>query len=517
MEPIARTEQGNVRGTVELDTATFLGIPYAAAPVGEARFAPPAPPKRWEGTRDAVAYGATALQPKQEFTLIPEPTVEGDNCLNLNVFTPDPATSGLPVLVWIHGGGFFAGCSASPWYRGERFARDGVVLVSINYRLGIEGFLAVEDGGVNRGVLDWLAALEWVQHNIEAFGGDPAAVTVAGQSAGGMAAATLLSIPSASGLLRRAICMSGPVAQFGTAEQAQETARTAAEDLGIRLTRRDLSEVPIERLLEAQARLMPLGPGITPDLKSFGSGGRAMLPLAPCVDGEIVPLDPLDAVRAGASASKDLLAGTTTEEFNMVFALMGGDIDEAAADRALQEAGLSAEDAKAYRNSRPGSTGADILGQAMTDRMFRVPTEQLCDAQAGADGRGFLYQSAWRSPGMGGLLGAAHCVDVPFAFDNLDASGVEVALGSEPPQALADRMHRAFADFVTDGDAGWPVFQLETRPTMVFDRDERVSGRPSASSALIVGSTMSRPENDPLLGPMMSPGFLRCVTGGRQL
>ena len=189
MEPIAVTQQGKVMGSTEKGAAVFLGIPYAAAPVGEARFAPPMPPKRWEGTRTARAYGATALQPDQEFTLIPEPAVEGDNCLNLNVFTPDPDTAGLPVLVWIHGGGFFAGCSASPWYWGERFARDGVVLVSINYRLGIEGFLPVEDGGANRGVLDWLAALEWVQHNIEAFGGDLSQVTVAGQSAGGVAAA----------------------------------------------------------------------------------------------------------------------------------------------------------------------------------------------------------------------------------------------------------------------------------------------------------------------------------------
>ena len=199
MEPIATTKQGKVRGSTEEGTAVFLGIPYAASPVGDARFAPPAPHERWEGTRDALAYGATALQPEQEFTLIPEPTVPGDNCLNLNVFTPELGASALPVLVWIHGGGFFAGCSASPWYRGDRFARDGVVLVSINYRLGIEGFLAVEDGGVNRGVLDWLAALEWVQQNIEVFGGDPTKVTVAGQSAGGMAAAVLLSMPRARG------------------------------------------------------------------------------------------------------------------------------------------------------------------------------------------------------------------------------------------------------------------------------------------------------------------------------
>ncbi|MGP0032712.1 MAG: carboxylesterase/lipase family protein [Acidimicrobiales bacterium] len=474
METVVSTEQGRVLGAVEKRTVAFLGIPYAAPPVGEARFAPPAPPERWEGTRDALVYGATALQPHQEFTLIPEPLVQGDNCLNLNVFTPDPGTSGLPVLVWIHGGGFFAGCNASPWYRGEHFARDGVVLVSINYRLGIEGFLAVEDGGANRGVLDWLAALEWVQHNIEAFGGDPLRVTVAGQSAGGVAAALLLSMPRARGLLRRAICMSGPVALVGTAEQGHETARAAGEELGTRLTRSALSQVPPDRLLETQARLMPLGPGGTPDLQAFGRSGPGMLPLAPCVDGDIVPCAPLEAVRTGSGASCDLLAGTTTEEFNMVFALLGGDTDDNAVDRALLETGLSAQDARAYRDSLPGKAGAEILGQALTDRMFRVPTEDLCDARTGADGRTYLYQSAWRSPAMGGVLGAAHCVDIPFAFDNLDAPGVEVALGPEPPQGLADQMHRAWVGFVSHGDPGWPSFGFDTRPALVFDGESAV-------------------------------------------
>jgi para-nitrobenzyl esterase len=478
MELVVNTEQGKVQGAVENGAVAFLGIPYAAPPVGEGRFAPPQPPESWEGTREALGYGATALQPHQEFTLIPEPLVQGDNCLNLNVFTPDPGNSELPVLVWIHGGGFFAGCNASPWYRGGRFARDGVVLVSINYRLGIEGFLPVEDGGSNRGVLDWLAALEWVQRNIEAFGGDPATVTVAGQSAGGVAAALLLSIPRAGGLLRRAICMSGPVELVGTEEQAQETARALANDLGTQLTRRDLNEVPVERLLEAQARLMPVGPGGTPDLQAFAKMGRGMLPLAPSVDGDLVPCNPLEAVRRGAGNSCDLLAGTTTEEFNMVFSLLGSAIDDGAADRALKDTGLTVEDARAYRAALPTATGAEVLGQASTDRMFRVPTEGLCDARTGADGRTYLYQSAWRSPAMGGILGAAHCVDIPFAFDNLDAKGVEDALGSDPPQELADLMHRAWVDFVTDGDPGWPSFTSDTRPAMVFDGESRVIDDP---------------------------------------
>ena len=478
MNSTVDTEQGTVRGTIEGGIHTFLGIPYAAPPVGEGRFSPPQPPERWEGTRDTVAYGATALQPEQEFTLIPEPLVEGDNCLNLNVFTPSPGSSGLPVLVWIHGGGFFAGCNASPWYRGEKFARDGVVLVSINYRLGIEGFLPVEDGGANRGLLDWLAALEWVQRNIGAFGGDPARVTVAGQSAGGMAAAVMLTAPRAHGLIRRAICMSGPVALVRTVEQAQDTARFAAEELGIRLTRQALSEVPVERLLEVQARLMPGGVAGAPDLDALLGGGQQMLPLTPLVDGDLVPVPPLSAVRSGAGGSFDLLAGTTTEEFNMVASLMAGAMDEEAAGRALQKTGLTPDGIRAYRDSHPDATGVQLVGQALTDRMFRVPTRELCDARAGASGRTYLYQSAWRSPAMGGMLGAAHCMDVPFAFDNLDQSGIDVALGSDPPQGLADVMHRAWVTFVTEGNPGWSPITAGERPVMVFDDESTVVDDP---------------------------------------
>jgi len=166
--PVVTTRPGRVRGRQAEGAYTFLGIPFAAPPVGPARFAPPHPVPAWDGVRDCTEYGPTALQPSRGATLIPEPTRPGDDSLNLNIFTPDLGQARLPVLVWIHGGGFTAGSNSSPWYRGTRFARDGVVLVSINYRLGIEGFLYVADAPApaNRGVLDWLAALEWVHEHI---------------------------------------------------------------------------------------------------------------------------------------------------------------------------------------------------------------------------------------------------------------------------------------------------------------------------------------------------------------
>ncbi|MGW1934440.1 carboxylesterase family protein, partial [Streptomyces sp. NPDC001919] len=209
------TDRGPVRGARRADgSLRFLGIPYAQPPVGDLRFAAPVPPEPWTEPLDATAYGPTAQRrPFAEITTIPEPTVPGAGILNLNVFTPraDPA-AGLPVLVWIHGGGYVAGSAASPWYDGAAFNRDGVVLVSVGYRLGIEGFLHLDDAPDNRGVRDWIAALSWVRDNIAAFGGDPAKVTVAGQSAGGGAVQTLLAVPAARGLFRGALSVSGAVA-----------------------------------------------------------------------------------------------------------------------------------------------------------------------------------------------------------------------------------------------------------------------------------------------------------------
>ena len=160
MDPVAATTAGRVRGTAEDDTVAFLGIPYARAPFGIRRFGLPVPEPAWNGVRDAIDYGPTAPQPDRPFTIIPEPVLPGDECLNLNVFTPDLGSVRLPVLVWIHGGGFTAGGNTSPWYRGHRFARDGVVVVSVNYRLGAEGFLSIPGAPVNRAVHDWIAALE---------------------------------------------------------------------------------------------------------------------------------------------------------------------------------------------------------------------------------------------------------------------------------------------------------------------------------------------------------------------
>src|SRR6266487_4405745 len=212
MDIDVRTQQGIVRGRMDEGVATFKGIPYAAPPFGSNRFQPPRPAERWDGVREAFKYGATVAKPPYfpPFdVLLPEPAIAGEDCLNLNIWTPDPGKAGLPVMVWIHGGAFANGTGAIPTYDGSRFARDGVVCVTINYRLGVDGFLFLGQGSANLGLLDQVAALTWVQENIAAFGGDPNNVTIFGQSAGGMSVGTLLSMPRAAGLFGRAIAQSG--------------------------------------------------------------------------------------------------------------------------------------------------------------------------------------------------------------------------------------------------------------------------------------------------------------------
>src|SRR5829696_8437568 len=212
-EPTVRTTSGAVRGRNRDGVHAYLGIPYAAPPFGPRRFGAPQPPQPWDDVRDATAYGPTV--PKPPYVppydlLLPEPVIPGEDCLNLNVWTPDPGGAGLPVFVWVHGGAFVNGSGAVPVYDGAAFARDGVVCVTVNYRLGVEGFLHfADDGPANRGLLDQLAALRWVQDNIAAFGGDPARVTVGGESAGAMSIGCLLAMSSARGLFARAILQSG--------------------------------------------------------------------------------------------------------------------------------------------------------------------------------------------------------------------------------------------------------------------------------------------------------------------
>ena len=474
---VVRVEQGRLRGAAGEHGYRFLGIPYARPPAETGRFAAPQPARPWDGVRDARQYGATALQIDRGVTLAREPMREGEDCLNLNVFTPVLGPAGLPVLFWIHGGGFTGGCNASPWYDGTKFARDGVVLVSINYRLGAQGFLLLPDAPPNRGVLDWVAALEWVHENISAFGGEASKVTIAGQSSGGGACATLLAVPRASSLFRGAICMSGSAELETSVQKAEEVAACMAAAADVRLTSQDFEQLPDGDLLKAQAYVL--------DARSRNEDKAAVLdvsikgpylPFAPVVDGELMTETVMQAASSPANKHVALLVGMTADEYT---AHMRGDhwLTPEMLLGALLRTGARPDLVDQYLALHQSDTAADIAGQVKTDRGFRVPLHRLLESWQKAGGTGFAYEFRW-APSDGDFAGlSVHAVDLPFAFDLLEVEGWTLA-GTDPPQVLADAMHTSFVSLAKDMSPGWPEYEADQRATMVFDLPPRVEHNP---------------------------------------
>jgi para-nitrobenzyl esterase len=465
-DPVTVTDRGRVRGCRTAHGYAFMGVPFAKAPFGPLRFRAPEPTEPWEGVRPTVEPAPTAPQPATGFTMIPEPIVAGGDapeCLSLNVWTPDLGSGGLPVLVWIHGGGFTNGTPSSSWYDGDRFARDGVVVVSIGYRLGAEGFLNIAGTPANRGVLDWISALEWVQRNAPAFGGDPERVTVAGQSAGGAATMLLSTLPQATGLFAAAIPMSGSVFPSPSFESTVALGERLARHLGISPTLADFERIPPGALVDAQVAVTAAIEESAGDEPGRGFG------FFPFVDGEVVARPPMEAIRGRIGWDLPLLIGTTRAEFNAATRLSA--IDDETAIRRLAALGLDPAGIDAYRAVAPEP--GEQLGQAVTDGMFRMPALRVAEARMGAPAPTFHYEFAWASEELGGL-GSVHCLDLPFVFDVLDDDHAKVVAGERAPQGLADDMHAAWVSFVTDHDPGWVPFGAPTRSTMVFDERSEV-------------------------------------------
>jgi para-nitrobenzyl esterase len=485
MDTVVETRRGKLRGRLSDGVTTFKGIPYAAPPFAENRLRPPRPVEPWDGVRDALAFGPKSPQvsyPPGIAEALAELVGPGEDCLTLNIWTPDLGAAGRPVMVWIPGGMFeFHATGATAFYDGSRFARDGVVCVTINYRVGAEGFLYLGDGVANLGLLDQIAALEWVRENIAAFGGNPDKVTIFGQSAGAMSVATLLAMPRAKGLFHRAIVQSGNTPNVTSAATAARIGKRLAEKLGVAATREAIAATSPERVLQAQAQLRD-DLLARPDPAFWGEVAFSYLPWAPTVDDETIPAPPIDGVRAGAAADIDLLVGSNTEETRL-FLLSDGSIDRIT-DKALVATaaayGLSAEGLSAYRAAHPGASAGDLFSAIQTDWYWRVPAVRLADAHAtNARAATYMYEFAWHSPQMGGRLGAAHAVEIPFVFDTLGL-GTEPMLGRDPPQPLADTMHSAWVAFAAGGDCGWPKYDLARRRTMRFDTASGVVDNPLA-------------------------------------
>ncbi len=468
-EPIATTTAGQVRGITRDGIHVFRSVPYAAPPVGSRRFRPPEPVAPWEGVRDAVAFGPVTPQnpsPLETMMGAAEPIISETDSLSLSIFTPALDGVSRPVMFWIHGGAFVIGSGSSPIYDGHRFAEHGdVVVVSINYRLGVFGFLHLEQifgaefaGSGNAAILDQVLALEWVRDNIASFGGDPDQVTIFGESAGGMSVGTLLGMPAAQGLFARAIVQSGGSSFCATSDAATEVARSVLATAGIE-TVADLESASMDSLLAAQGKVS-------------ASVATIDLPFMPVVDGTALPQRPIDAIRDGLGAVPTII-GTNLDEMTLftVLDLGFGDIDMEVVTADLTATfGGDAEQVRAnYGSLYPDATPKDLLVAIATDRVFRVPALRL--AEAGVDARPtFMYLFTWPSPIMNGQLKSCHALELPFMWDALDRPGLSLLTGDGPERAsLADAMHAAWIRFARTGDPGWPAYDVERRATQRFD------------------------------------------------
>lgn len=446
----------------------FRGIPYAAPPVGELHFAEPQPPVPWEGVRPAREFGPTSAQAPstgEAARLLPNTIIPGEDILNLNVWTPGLGGRA-PVLVFIHGGSFTSGSGAVPGYDGRRFARDGVVVVTINYRLGAHGFLWFGEGPANLGLLDQIQALRWVRENIAAFGGDPASVTVCGESAGAMSVGCLLAMPAAAGLFQRAILQSGAAHHAVSPATARKIGTRLAALLGVEPTREAIAALPIDTVVAAQVALAK-EVSARPSPRRWGEVARNIMPFEPVVDGMVLPEFPINAIGAGASAGVQLLVGTNAEETRL-FLVPTGIIRKVPGFFVGLKAhayGLGIAGARRYRRNRLDALPGDALSAIMTDWMYRIPALRLAEARPGTH----VYEFAWRSPAYDGQLGACHALELAFVFDLLDEPGYDGLTGGSAPQSLADTVHAAWVGFICTGDPGWPAYDTTTRTEMRFD------------------------------------------------
>ncbi len=506
-ESLVETSHGTLRGRQSDGVHAYLGLPYGGPTGGSNRFLPPTAAEHWTGARDALEYGAASPQapaPDQAMYGLPGERFDED-CLRLNVWTPagpgDPTRR--PVMVWFHGGGFTQGSGSWPVYEGAALARRGdVIVVTVNHRLGILGYLHLGElagepyaSSGNAGMLDLCAALEWVRDNIAAFGGDPEAVTIFGESGGGFKVSLLLTMPRARGLFHRAVIQSGPGLRATEAADATEDARAALAELAIEPGDTGaLAALPVEQLIDAQIALA----------RGHAAKPRNRLGFAPVLDGAAIPEHPADAIAAGRVADVPIMIGTNRDEGTLFFimfdpAFRAGDMEamgkvvtkltnrdldatelRSRLEAALGEHGDRAIDA--YRNANPNATPMDLLVAITSDQRMRIPSIQLAERKlAGGGAPVYMYLFTWSD---GGFMGAGHALELPFMFDNV---GTFMVPESTPDRAqLASRMSDAWIAFARDGDPNhadipkWSPYSTHERATMLFDTECRVVTDPQS-------------------------------------
>jgi para-nitrobenzyl esterase len=489
---IVNTESGKVEGVYKNGLYIFKGIPYADPPVGNLRWMPPQPVKSWGGVRPAKEFGSIAPQIITDLGFPGAPSFkdqsQSEDCLSLNIWTPGLDDAARPVFFWIHGGAFIIGAGTESFLEGGVLPRRGnIVAVSINYRLGALGFMNLKEitGGKipatgNEGLLDQIAALDWVKDNIAAFGGDPDNITVSGFSAGGMSIGTLLSMPAAAGKFHKTLNRSGAANVVAPLENCIKITEQYLEVLNLKGNDIDaLRGLSTQQILDAQQKLSD---------KLREMEYRAT-PFQPVVDGKDIPEMPMLAIKKGSAKNIPVMAGSSLDELKFMSNMdpSVGNIDDTGLIKRLNNllpADIVPGMVEAYREAlkkRGGTvTPAGILGSINTDLMFRIPTIRMLETQRNNGAPAYNYLFTYKSPVLGGALGAMHGLDNPFLFGHLDP---DFTGSDEELENLALKMQNSAIAFIRTGDPScesigkWPVYGKD-RMTMIFDRNTRVEAAP---------------------------------------
>lgn len=472
---LVETSYGMVQGEKQEDVYCWKGIPYAKPPVGALRFRPPAKPESWVGIRETTQFSPVAPQTSSEIMdfLGNDTTSMDEDCLYLNVWSKGADNKRRPVMVWIHGGAFISGSGSSSWYDGASFATQGdVVVVTINYRLGILGFLHLgEIGGEeyassgNCGILDQVAALEWVKENIAAFGGDPERITVFGESAGAMSIGVLLGFPAAQGLFQQAILQSGAARNAIPAAKATKVAKKLLHGLNVDETNlKDLENIPVEKLIEASNLVPPMS-------------------LVPVVDGVSLLEQPEVAIAKGSAKDVKILIGTNKDEYNIFTAFdpIWKNANEQTISVIFEKTFGPLFPVIAKHYGEDGKLTRDLYNQLMTMQVFSYPAIKLAEQQINHGAAIWMYRFDWESPVFGGALKAAHALEIPFVWNSLNKPKTENLTGNAPErQIIADQMHLVWIAFARNGHPctqtiqNWPQYDMENRSTLIFDLTCRI-------------------------------------------
>jgi para-nitrobenzyl esterase len=494
--PVADTRDGKIRGQALEGCVVFRGVPYGAPTGGPNRFKPPQPRAPWPGVRDATAFGNISPQPimpviaEENDSQAHEP--QGEDCLMLNVWTPQLGAGRRPVMVWFHGGGYAVGGGSAPWYHGERLAsRHDVVVVSINHRLNALGFLYLADlnpafaESANVGMLDCVAALQWVHDNISAFGGDPQNVTIFGESGGAGKVSCLMGMPSAKGLFHRAVAESGAALRLSRPEQATESAKALLDKLGIQPSdTARIQAIPAEDVVKAI--------------------GSAPMAFGPVVDGRSMPRDPFTPAAPEVSADVPLMMGSNLTESTFFLTTPLDPIDEERLHKEVMDyCKVGDEDARQlvalYRQEHPSRDNVFLYQLISSEYWMR--TEVLTQAQRKAEaGRApcYVYQFNRLAPARDGKLHCPHGSEIPYVFDNI-ASARELTGNAPAAQILADKMSAAWVAFARHGDPNlggadipyWPPYAA-SRAVMAFDDECGVQLDPDGKARKVVAELKAR-------------------------